>query len=49
MATLYPIAAPPSAVGAIGKALDGYFAMVNESGGVIGRKIEFISVDGVLG
>jgi hypothetical protein len=44
-----PYSGPASAVGAIGKALDGYFAMVNESGGVIGRKIEFISVDGVLG
>jgi len=36
---------PASAVGAIGKALDGYFAMVNERGGVNGRKIKFISLD----
>ncbi|MCP3446051.1 ABC transporter substrate-binding protein [Bradyrhizobium sp. CCGUVB14] len=40
-----PYSGPASAVGAIGKALDGYFAMVNESGGVNGRKIKFISLD----
>jgi ABC-type branched-subunit amino acid transport system substrate-binding protein len=40
-----PYSGPASAVGAIGKTLDGYFAMVNENGGVNGRKIKFISLD----
>jgi ABC-type branched-subunit amino acid transport system substrate-binding protein len=40
-----PYSGPASAVGAIGKALEGYFAMVNDKGGVNGRKIKFISLD----
>ena len=36
---------PASAYGAIGKAEAGYFAMINEQGGIGGRKINFISRD----
>jgi branched-chain amino acid transport system substrate-binding protein len=34
-----------SAYGTIGKAIDAYFKMVNEQGGINGRKIKFISYD----
>ena len=34
-----------SAYGTIGKAIDAYFKMVNEQGGINGRKINFISYD----
>jgi branched-chain amino acid transport system substrate-binding protein len=34
-----------SAFGTIGKAIDAYFKMVNEQGGISGRKITFISYD----
>jgi branched-chain amino acid transport system substrate-binding protein len=34
-----------SAYGTIGKAIDAYFKMVNEQGGINGRKVNFISYD----
>src|SRR5438552_13199969 len=34
-----------SAYGTIGKAIDAYFKMVNEQGGINGRKINFITYD----
>jgi branched-chain amino acid transport system substrate-binding protein len=40
-----PYSGPASAYGAIGKAEAAYFAMINEQGGVNGRKINFISRD----
>lgn len=40
-----PYSGPVSAVGAIGKAIAAYFRMINEHGGVNGRKITFISLD----
>ena len=40
-----PYSGPASAYGAIGKSSTAYFAMVNERGGVNGRKIELISLD----
>ena len=40
-----PYSGPASAYGTIGKAEAAYFAMVNEQGGVNGRKIDFISRD----
>lgn len=40
-----PYSGPASAYGAIGKAEAAYFAMINEQGGVNGRKINFISLD----
>ena len=40
-----PYSGPASAYGAIGKAEAGYFAMLNEQGGIGGRKINFISRD----
>ena len=40
-----PYSGPASAYGAIGKAIAAYFKMVNEQGGVNGRKINFISYD----
>ncbi len=40
-----PYSGPASAYGAIGKAQAAYFRMINEQGGVNGRKIEFVSVD----
>src|SRR5215831_17758364 len=40
-----PYSGPASAYGAIGKAEAGYFAMINEQGGINGRKINFITRD----
>ena len=40
-----PYSGPASAYGAIGKAIAAYWRMVNDQGGVNGRKINFISVD----
>jgi branched-chain amino acid transport system substrate-binding protein len=40
-----PYSGPASAYGAIGKAIAAYFKMVNDQGGVNGRKINFISYD----
>jgi branched-chain amino acid transport system substrate-binding protein len=40
-----PYSGNASAYGTIGKAIDAYFKMVNEQGGVKGRKIKFISYD----
>ena len=40
-----PYSGPLSAYGAIGKAEAAYFKMINEQGGVNGRKINFLSVD----
>ena len=40
-----PYSGPASAYGAIGKAEAAYFKMINDQGGVNGRKIEFISLD----
>jgi len=40
-----PYSGPASSYGAIGKAESAYFAMINEQGGVNGRKINFISRD----
>jgi branched-chain amino acid transport system substrate-binding protein len=40
-----PYSGPASAYGTIGKASAAYFNMVNEQGGINGRKINFISLD----
>ena len=40
-----PYSGPASAYGTIGKAEAAYFTMVNEQGGINGRKINFISRD----
>ena len=40
-----PYSGPASAYGTIGKAEAAYFKMINEQGGVNGRKINFISLD----
>ena len=40
-----PYSGPASAYGTIGKAEVAYFAMVNEQGGVNGRKLNLISID----
>lgn len=40
-----PYSGPASAYGAIGKGIAAYFKMVNDKGGVNGRKIDFISLD----
>jgi branched-chain amino acid transport system substrate-binding protein len=40
-----PYSGPASAYGTIGKTISAYFKMVNEQGGVNGRKINFISYD----
>ena len=40
-----PYSGPASAYGTIGKAIAAYFKMVNDNGGVNGRKINFISLD----
>jgi ABC-type branched-subunit amino acid transport system substrate-binding protein len=40
-----PYSGPASAYGTIGKSIAAYFKMVNDEGGVNGRKIDFISLD----
>lgn len=40
-----PYSGPASSYGTIGKAINAYFDMINEQGGVNGRKIDFVSVD----
>ena len=40
-----PYSGPASAYGTIGRSIAGYFAMVNEQGGINGRKINFITYD----
>lgn len=40
-----PYSGPASAYGVIGRALGAYFAMVNDRGGINGRRIRYISVD----
>jgi ABC-type branched-subunit amino acid transport system substrate-binding protein len=40
-----PYSGPASGYGAIGKSLAAYFAMINDQGGINGRKINFISRD----
>jgi branched-chain amino acid transport system substrate-binding protein len=40
-----PYSGPASAYGTIGKAIAAYFRMVNDQGGINGRKINFISYD----
>src|SRR5262249_52846585 len=40
-----PYSGPASAYGTIGKVSAAYFNMVNEQGGINGRKINFISLD----
>jgi len=40
-----PYSGPASAYGTIGKSIAAYFKMVNEQGGINGRKINFVSYD----
>src|SRR5438270_11613899 len=40
-----PYSGPASAYGAIGKAINAYFKMVNDRGGINKRKVNFISYD----
>ena len=40
-----PYSGPASAYGTIGKSITAYFKMVNEQGGINGRKVNFISYD----
>jgi len=40
-----PYSGPASAYGAIGKSIAAYFRMLNERGGINGRKVNFISYD----
>lgn len=42
---IYPFSGPAAAYGTIGKAAEAYFKMVNEQGGINGRKITFITKD----
>jgi ABC-type branched-subunit amino acid transport system substrate-binding protein len=42
---IMPYSGPASAYGTIGKAQAAYFRMINERGGINGRKINFISYD----
>ncbi len=40
-----PYSGPASAYGVIGKGIEGYWKMVNDQGGINGRKINFITLD----
>lgn len=42
---IMPYSGPASAYGTIGKAMAAYFAMLNDAGGIGGRKVEFVSLD----
>src|ERR1700746_3925066 len=42
---IMPYSGPASAYGAIGRAMTAYFRMVNDRGGINGRKVEFVSYD----
>src|SRR5919201_626570 len=42
---IMPYSGPASAYGTIGKAQAAYFRMINEQGGINGRRITFISYD----
>jgi len=42
---IVPYSGPASAYGVIGKTEEAYFRMVNENGGINGRKIKFVSYD----
>ena len=42
---IMPYSGPASAYGVIGKTEEAYFKMINENGGINGRKIKFISYD----
>ena len=41
----YPYSGPASAYGVIGQAEAAYFRMVNDNGGINGRKVVFLSYD----
>ncbi|WP_398481865.1 ABC transporter substrate-binding protein [Tardiphaga sp.] len=45
LGNIVPYSGPASAYGAVGKAQAGYFKMINDKGGINGRKINFISYD----
>src|ERR1700710_3165779 len=45
LGNIMPYSGPASAYGVIGKIEDAYFKMINEEGGINGRKINFISYD----
>src|SRR6184192_154346 len=42
---IVPYSGPASAYGIIGRTEEAYFKMINENGGINGRKIKFISYD----
>src|SRR5215468_3551170 len=42
---IIPYSGPASAYGAIGKTEEAYFKMINDQGGINGRKVNFISYD----
>jgi len=42
---IIPYSGPASAYGTIGKTMSAYFRMINDNGGINGRKINFISYD----
>src|ERR1700733_9787763 len=45
LGNIMPYSGPASAYGVIGKIEEAYFKMINEQGGINGRKINFISYD----
>lgn len=45
IAGTFPQSGPLAAVGAVGKGAAAYFAKTNESGGINGRKVKFVSYD----
>ena len=42
---IMPYSGPASAYGIVGKTMSAYFRMINDNGGINGRKINFISYD----
>jgi branched-chain amino acid transport system substrate-binding protein len=43
--SIMPYSGPASAYGIIGKTMSAYFKMINDNGGINGRKVNFISYD----
>ena len=42
---IMPYSGPASAYGIVGKTMSAYFRMINDNGGINGRRITFISYD----
>ena len=42
---IFPFSGPASSIGLVGKGVIAYFQMINDQGGINGRKINYIAMD----